>query len=133
MLQNNFLPYKQSLDLKELGFDELCFAYFRKPSDEHFQMFDKRGFTGSNQTAQRHYVKAPLITQALEYLDTVHQIRVEAFTSPTIGKHLVQLYVRDNTDSDNIGERVSLIGKGGFTKNESLINGIKEAIKLLTK
>jgi hypothetical protein len=28
MLENEFVPYEQALELKELGFDEPCFGYF---------------------------------------------------------------------------------------------------------
>ena len=28
-INNEFIPYEQALALKELGFDELCFAYFK--------------------------------------------------------------------------------------------------------
>jgi len=28
-MKNNFIPYKQALELKELGFNEDCFAYYR--------------------------------------------------------------------------------------------------------
>lgn len=118
-----FLPFAESQKLKELGFKDKTFGYY---SHEGFLLITDLSYTD--------YIRAPLLQQAIDWLDITHNIRVETFTSQVVGKYSVQLYV-PAADRNNgvIWDRVPLIGKSGFTRRDAIINGINEAIKILEK
>ena len=52
-MQNEFIPYEQALELKELGFDEPCFGYY----DEGGNLY----------TEMQECLQAPLYQQAFKW------------------------------------------------------------------
>jgi hypothetical protein len=67
-MTKEFIPYKQALALKELGFDEPCFAHFVKHDDEIKCILDSDDFdewwTNNSDNLQ---VKAPLYQQTFRW------------------------------------------------------------------
>jgi hypothetical protein len=67
-MNNEFIPFEQALDLKELGFDEPCIAHFVKHDDEIKCILDSDDFdewwTNNSDNLQ---VKAPLYQQAFRW------------------------------------------------------------------
>jgi hypothetical protein len=64
-MENEFVPYQQSFDLKELGFDEpclMCWNDFGKTSINRFQLHNKIDEWCQN------YIEAPLYQQAFRWL-----------------------------------------------------------------
>jgi len=63
-MKNEFIPYKQALALKELGFNEDCFGfYFKKKKEEKFKLIAKGktgGFFG-------YQFDAPIYQQAFRW------------------------------------------------------------------
>lgn len=43
-MEKEFVPYQQALDLKELGFDESCFGYFRDGKFSGVNKWDRKDF-----------------------------------------------------------------------------------------
>ena len=78
-MNKEFVPYEQALALKELGFDEPCFAHFVKHYDEIKCILDSDDFdewwTNNSDNLE---VKAPLYQQAFSFFrekhDLVHRI-----------------------------------------------------------
>jgi hypothetical protein len=74
-MEKEFIPYQQALDLRELGFDEPCFAFYQKEyhEDAPIMVFDKdeyrlTGFrTCKNSEIPYHYTAAPLYQQAFKW------------------------------------------------------------------
>lgn len=64
-MEKEFIPYKQSLALKELGFDEVCLSAF-------FENKIKRCDNIKNSTSD--YVSAPLYQQAFRWLLKKHNL-----------------------------------------------------------
>jgi len=54
-----FLPYQPSLDMKELGFDEPCFAYYKDMKGEKVLLYDSMDFDGE--------CSAPLYQQCFRF------------------------------------------------------------------
>ena len=57
-IENNFVPYQESLELKELGFDEECFGYHNMINHSGNYQFDRRIWETSD-----NYIEAnPMVT-----------------------------------------------------------------------
>ena len=62
MIEKEFVPYEQALALKELGFDEPCFATYDE--DENFELQD---FFQTYETFPSHIIAAPTYSQAFRW------------------------------------------------------------------
>jgi len=76
-MKEQFVTYDIALKLKELGFDEECFAYFHPDSD--FCMFEYYDFERQNSTIHSDYggikqCTAPLYQQAIDWFIEKHRI-----------------------------------------------------------
>ena len=70
MIEKEFAPYEPSLDLKELGFDEPCFATYDE--DENFELQD---FFQTYETFPSHIIAAPTYSQAFRWFRGKYKIR----------------------------------------------------------
>jgi hypothetical protein len=85
MIEKEFVPYKQALALKELGFDEPCFAFFQVEytellptmvdDDEEYRLTGYR--TCSNLEIPKHYTSAPTFSQAFRWFRDNHDLHVQ--------------------------------------------------------
>lgn len=66
-MNKEFLPYEESLALKELGFDELCFAYYAY-GEANILRFDR--FVSKNKSL----LKAPLYQQVFRWFREKHNL-----------------------------------------------------------
>jgi hypothetical protein len=70
-MKKEFVPYKQALALKELGFNEPCFGWWF--ADEEMLIIDK-----STKSTSEKIIQAPLFQQAFRWFrekhDLVHRI-----------------------------------------------------------
>lgn len=77
-MNKEFVPYQESLELKELGFDEPCLAFYPNP------LYDKLTISRSGPILQKDLLSknectAPLYQQAFRWFRENHNI----FSSPT--------------------------------------------------
>jgi len=74
-MNNEFIPFEQALKLKELGFDEPCFAHFVKHDDEIKCILDSDDFdewwTNNSDNLE---CKAPLYQQAFRWFREKYRI-----------------------------------------------------------
>jgi len=64
-MEKEFVPYQQALELKELGFDELCFATYQNPSKSLVRVdADSEGVKNSNFVK---FITAPLYQQIFRW------------------------------------------------------------------
>lgn len=74
-MENEFIPYEQALELKELGFDEPCFATYEKLNESILIQDATRPFVNTNSRLshfedQEGYIEqctAPLYQQAFRW------------------------------------------------------------------
>jgi hypothetical protein len=67
-MNKEFIPYEQALELKELGFDEECFAHFVKHYDEIKCILNSDDFDEWwTNNSDNLNVKAPLYQQAFRW------------------------------------------------------------------
>jgi hypothetical protein len=62
VMEKEFIPYAEALALKELGFDEPCFAYYGEINGGEIMLFLKKNFDN-----QALYFLAPLYQQAFRW------------------------------------------------------------------
>lgn len=67
-LENEFIPYEQALTLKELGFDEPCFSYYKNDQlSDILEEVTNSGMRNVNNEID-DYISAPLYQQAFRWL-----------------------------------------------------------------
>jgi len=74
-MKKEFIPYEQALALKELGFDEPCFAYYFTTNGENWEFAAKREFDKINETlviGDKFILSAPLYQQAFRWFREKH-------------------------------------------------------------
>lgn len=72
-MKEQFIPYELALRVKKLGFDGVCFGYYR--SKDNLQLFDKRSIVGSNIDIYKFsYTKAPLWQQIFDWFREKYEL-----------------------------------------------------------
>ena len=72
-MKNEFVPYKQALELKQLGFDELCLAKYQKLSEAanyQLQLLQKERNCNRLDTA----ISTPLYQQTFRWFREKHNL-----------------------------------------------------------
>jgi len=64
-MENNFLPYQESLELKELGFNEKCAAHYLGDGEEYLELKWEIYRNDSINTSK--LIQAPLYQQAFKF------------------------------------------------------------------
>jgi len=74
-MNNEFTPYEQALDLKELGFNQECLAFynstFRTPNE---LLYPQYGGEVGNWNVENHLISAPLYQQAFRWFREKHDL-----------------------------------------------------------
>ena len=68
-IEKEFIPYEQALALKELGFDEPCFAYYGEINGGEIELFLKKEFN-----SETPFVLAPTFSQAFRFFREKYNI-----------------------------------------------------------
>ena len=70
-MKNLFLPYAESLELKELGFDEPCFGYYDldglQISTHHWYPENKNSSFPLPHTTNNPKISAPIFSQSFKF------------------------------------------------------------------
>jgi len=77
-MEKEFIPYEQALALKELGFDEPCFAWF---TGTHLRI----GFVESKHVQGENEILAPLYQQAFRWFREKHDIHSQVYSDASGG------------------------------------------------
>ena len=76
-MEKEFIPYEQSLALKELGFDEPCLAVHYP---NKFYLYSKRrGIKNSNKISQSWVCTAPTYSQAFRWFREKYSLRIRNY------------------------------------------------------
>ena len=71
-MEKEFVPYELAVKLKELGFDEPCFATYDE--DKNFELQD---FFQTYETFPSHIVSAPTFSQAFRWFREKYKLHTE--------------------------------------------------------
>lgn len=72
-MKEQFLPYKLSKAMQEIGFDEKCLAVI---CDETKKLFTQYGFQHSNFNPESTFIPSPLYQQAFDFFRETHGLHV---------------------------------------------------------
>ena len=80
-MNNEFSPYEQALELKKLGFNEECLAFynstFRTPNE---LLYPQYGGEVGNWNVENHLISAPLYQQAFRWFREKYKLHTEIRT-----------------------------------------------------
>ena len=105
-MTKDFIPYTQSLQLKELGFDEPCFGYYKDMKGEKVLLYDTMDFDGECNT--------PLYQQAFRWFREKYSL-------------LSEIGLRDREDLSTWKCEITVIGKYDMKHNSTSYNTYEEA------
>ena len=92
MLEKEFVPYEESLALKELGFDEPCFGYWKSKNWIIQEKTRTDGYTHADQECS-----APTFSQAFRWFRNKHNLNpLIAFCEYAIESENAWKYTLDN-------------------------------------
>jgi hypothetical protein len=114
LMNKEFIPYEQALELKELGFDEPCFGYF-----DNTQI---KGFLFDTNLKVKTLVFAPTYSQAFRFFRDKYGL----FTQPnrTIGTSGVWYYFSIATKRTDVCE-------GSFSYEEAELTCLNKLIEIV--
>ena len=69
-MEKEFIPYEESLTLKELGFDEPCFGMYGQSNQDLYTVYKKK----FDSVDILHFIKAPLYQQAFKWFREKHNL-----------------------------------------------------------
>jgi len=103
-ISNLFVPYKESLELKKLGFNEPCFTYYKDDQLSDILELVKNSEMENVNNEIHNYISAPIFSQAFKFFrekyklhSTITSISQESWqwhiTKP--GESLGKLYEED--------------------------------------
>ena len=137
-IKNEFIPYEQALALKELGFNEPCFGWFRStliPSNfTEFFLETEFGMNESpsdwvNSNFLDKACSAPLYQQAFRWFREKHEI--EATTSCFYSKRLDIPYEERQYHCHIIRDGVTSKGPKYKTYEEAELECLKKLIEIV--
>lgn len=123
-MKNNFIPYEQSLALKELGFDEECFAYCNSKFKKDLI---KEGLNGcTNSSLSENEVALPLYQQAFKWFREKYKLSGEPQSS--------QFSFEYNIIYDTLGENIcKSVSKKYQTYEEAKLDCLNKLIEIAQK
>ena len=129
-MKQYFVPYDIAKELKEIGFDEICLAWYY-PDKNHTLTDLGKGFAKAKDFG--NYTKdsailAPLYDQVIDWLESNHQLFLYTDRMPRARNKMEYYY---SIKSGN-GFDTEPIFSGTFDDRKSALNrGIKKAIELI--
>ena len=93
-MKAQFIPYKIALKLKELGFDEEVFGYYKEGSiiDQDDMTYERGIHNRITQTYNSGTISAPLWQQAIDWLREKHNLYVQIVFSEIQDESLYPYY-----------------------------------------
>ena len=78
-IEKEFIPYEQSLDLKELGFDELCICIYNREKSLRVNVFNNPNdrFKSVRLSYNNGKIPAPLYQQAFRWFREKYKLQAE--------------------------------------------------------
>jgi len=118
-MEKEFVPYTESLALKEIGFDEECLGYY----------FNKQLSFGAK-TSYGEVVEAPLYQQAFDWFEKTHSIFVQRMIDTNVNEIMDITYTIKSWKFPPIEIKFEN-SYDCFDKNKSELACLKELIELV--
>jgi hypothetical protein len=131
-MQNEFIPYEQALELKELGFDEPCFGYYNTTwSKQNELLFPQYAGELENWNEMTHLCSAPTYSQAFEFFEEKFKLfptlHVDQTMEPKFGYSIAEFFEDEGGFFDWKNIMSSYLY---YTRQESKLECLRELIKI---
>lgn len=119
-MKKQFIPYEQALELKELGFDEICLGYYFNGNTFSTSM-NNTMFTKNSIVSNRpdNVITAPLWQQAFDFFREKHNLHYIIYKNINIDGY-------DYCEITNNG----IINKNTYSYEEARLECLKKLIEL---
>jgi len=125
-MNKEFIPYQQALELKELGFDSVCFGFYNPRHEigdlRANPLYEHTGGCFDNYNRTDYLVSAPLYQQAFRWFREKYDI--------TYSINGAKVYVKVSIDAQEYGEYGEL-DKTYDTYKKAELACLKKLIKLV--
>ena len=74
MIDKEFIPYQEALELKQLGFNEPCFTYYKNDQPSDFLELVKNSEIENVNNEPDDYISAPTYSQAFRWFREKHDL-----------------------------------------------------------
>ena len=132
-MNKEFVPYQEALELKQLGFDESCLAFYDGKNDSKIYFNNIRNGTGDYLPFTKHdrlsWFGAPTFSQAFRWFREKYEI--EATTSCFYNKRLDIPYEKRQYHCHVIRDGVTSKGPRYKTYEEAELACLRKLIKLV--
>ena len=127
-MEKEFIPYEESLELKELGFDETCFGYWYT-EQEKYNKIDIQLATIDFLKGEEDYILAPTFSQAFRWFRKNHGL----YSSIVPKKSYPDNYVSGVEWYVTIcgGDGVEIGPDGTYTYEEAELACLKKLIEIV--
>ena len=129
-MEKLFVPYEIAKQLKEKGFDELCFRYYNvKDYDLPLYYQNDLSLEGEDFNDIKYekigQISAPLYQQVMDWFRRKHKIHIEIMSPPKNGDWHYVLYKINETPPIGRSESTH------YLYDDAIDTAIKEALKLI--
>jgi len=104
-MKNEFVPYNVARRLKDLGFDEKCFAYYGIDYGSGPELVYEMYHNSAENLDRREFITVPLWQQVTRWLRNVHKINVTIDFFPNIKKWSSFSYSQNLNGKEYVKER----------------------------
>jgi hypothetical protein len=133
-MEKEFVPYQPSLDMKELGFDEPCFSYYKNDqlSEILEEVINSKMRNVNNEIDD--YISAPTFSQAFRWFREKYNLHSEPYTID-MGAIEYCFQIRDLYSEKYVYD--NFVGAGGsyhgtfFTPEEAELECLKKLIEIV--
>jgi hypothetical protein len=134
-MKQEFIPYEQALDLKELGFDDECFAVYTTYSTVK-QKYRKNPALSivrqSSQFTQKTAIKAPLYQQAFRWFREKYKLQHEIYYLDDLIKNSYKITdTSTNTDLTEFQYKHNYFELSGYDFEEAELECLKKLIEII--
>jgi hypothetical protein len=124
-MEKEFVPYEQALALKELGFNEPCFGYFK---DGEFRIPNPHE-PFKNSELKSWFVTAPLFSQAFRFFREKQEI--EGFVHKSIEGNYYFVIKRTGNNENNVYEFTKTAPKIFDTYEDAEVACLEKLIEIV--
>jgi hypothetical protein len=127
-MEKEFIPHKESLELKKLGFDEECIAYYKDGEFKVWSIFDPY----KNSEMKSWFIASPLYQQAFDWFRINHKMncRINYWHKDAINTEywfeISYIYNKCSHSTSSIAENLY-----NLTYKEARLECIKQLIKIV--
>ena len=142
-MEKEFVPYDESLALKELGFNEKCLAGFYTYVDENLVLdkYDYRGKFNINysdkddyiiNTDKTYYISAPIYQQAFRWFKEKYKL-MSCITPCSDGEYIFTLYDLNKCDLEVFVEDIEIMESEDSYEffEDAELEGLKKLIEIV--